>query len=74
MGRGIVYCATCENKILDRDFDSRAAFHLDGRGFCKNCAPEALKALPPEKMAEVLAQIEVKRSKNVQGKFWVYSA
>jgi hypothetical protein len=57
MGRGIVYCASCGNKILDRDFESRAAFHLDGRGFCKNCAPGALKSLPPDKMAEVLAQI-----------------
>ena len=57
MGRGIVYCASCGSKILDRDFDSRAAFHLDGRGFCKSCAPNALKSLPPDRMADVLAQI-----------------
>jgi hypothetical protein len=57
MGRGIVYCAACGNKILDKEFESRAAIHLDGRGFCKQCAPEALKSLPPDRMTEALAQI-----------------
>src|SRR5437763_12911744 len=57
MGQQIVYCATCGNRILDRDFDSKAAFRLDSRGYCKTCAPEALKALPPDRMTEVLSQI-----------------
>ncbi len=62
MGRSIIYCATCGTKILDKDFDSRAAFHLDARGFCKKCAPAALKSLPPDKMAEVLARISESES------------
>lgn len=62
MGHQITYCASCGNKILDRDFQSRAAFRLDSRAFCKQCAPEALKSLPPDKMTEVLAQISQAQS------------
>ena len=62
MGQQIIYCASCGNKILDRDFQSRSAYRLDSRAFCKQCAPEALKSLPPDKMAEVLAQISQAQS------------
>src|SRR6185503_5632150 len=57
MGQQIVYCAACGSKILARDFESKAAFRLDSRGFCKACAPDALKSLPPDKLAQVLSQI-----------------
>lgn len=50
MGTEIVYCSSCQNRILGSDFQKGAAFRFEGQVYCAKCAPEAAKAaktLPP---------------------------
>ncbi len=53
MGTEIVYCSSCQIRILGSEFQKGSAFRIEGQAYCAKCAPEAIKTLPPEKAREV---------------------
>ncbi|RPH49361.1 MAG: hypothetical protein EHM91_03165, partial [Planctomycetota bacterium] len=51
MGQEISYCLNCQNQLRSIDFEKGKAYKLLGlEAVCADCAPEALKTLPPEKL------------------------
>ena len=51
MGQEISYCLNCQNRLRSIDFEKGKAYKLLGlEAVCADCAPEALKTLPPEKL------------------------
>src|SRR3954468_10722960 len=56
MGQEIAYCALCGCQLRSADFHKGGAFRVDIQSYCKKCAPEAVKSLPPEKIQEILKQ------------------
>src|SRR5262245_35019995 len=40
MGHEIVYCSGCQSQLRTPDFEKGAAFRIEGRSYCKKCAPE----------------------------------
>ncbi len=51
MGQEISYCLNCQNQLRSIDFEKGKAFKLLGlEAVCEDCAPDALKTLPPEKV------------------------
>ena len=38
MGKGIVYCHVCGNRILESEFRNKRALTLLGRSYCPKCA------------------------------------
>ncbi|MBV8878681.1 MAG: hypothetical protein JO332_01835 [Planctomycetaceae bacterium] len=57
MGQAIVYCYRCSRQLREAQFSQGKAFRLDSRGCCADCAPEALRTLPPESVKVLLAQL-----------------
>lgn len=52
MGQEIFYCSGCQTQLRSSDFEKGKAYKLLGLdAICAKCAPEALKTLPPEKLA-----------------------
>ena len=47
MGNAILYCAGCNSQLRESDFDKGAAFRSDARAWCKACAPEQVRSMPP---------------------------
>jgi len=56
MGQEIAYCAICGTQLRGTDFGKGGAFRVDSQAYCKTCAPEAVRALPPEKIQAILKQ------------------
>src|SRR3954468_5900596 len=56
MGQEIAYCAHCGCQLRGADFEKGGAFRVDIQSYCKKCAPEAVKSLPPEKIQAILKQ------------------
>jgi hypothetical protein len=56
MGQEIAYCAHCGCQLRSADFDKGGAFRVDLLCYCKKCAPDAVKSLPPEKIQTILQQ------------------
>jgi formylglycine-generating enzyme required for sulfatase activity len=56
MGQEIAYCAQCGRQLRSADFDKGGAFRVDLQSYCKTCAPDAVKSLPPEKIQALLKQ------------------
>src|SRR5436190_3423493 len=56
MGQEIAYCALCGCQLRSVDFEKGGAFRVDLQSYCKKCAPEAVKSLPPEKIQAILKQ------------------
>src|SRR4051812_26471252 len=56
MGQEIAYCALCGCQLRSADFHKGGAFRVDIQSYCKKCAPEAVKSLPPEKIQALLKQ------------------
>jgi formylglycine-generating enzyme required for sulfatase activity len=56
MGQEIAYCARCGRQLRSSDFDKGGAFRVDLQSYCKTCAPDAVKSLPPEKIQALLKQ------------------
>lgn len=57
MGQAIIYCYRCSTQLREAQFAQGKAFRLDSRGCCADCAPEALRTLPPESVKVLLAQL-----------------
>src|SRR5689334_18495736 len=47
MGREIVYCEGCGNRLTEDDFDRGKADTHDGRPFCSKCRPVTPEPPPP---------------------------
>lgn len=47
MGKSIVYCDGCGNRLLDEEFARGKAFSVENRSFCAACKPAGAKAAPP---------------------------
>jgi hypothetical protein len=47
MGKPIVYCDSCGERLRDEDFGRGRAFTLENRNFCANCRPEGAQPAPP---------------------------
>lgn len=43
MGKGIVYCSVCGDRILERDFDRGKAVTVLGKDYCPKCARTVVK-------------------------------
>jgi hypothetical protein len=57
MGHAILYCSGCSKQLREPDFEKGAAFRADGRVYCKDCAPEDVraKAPVPERKPELIS-------------------
>ncbi|HVE43382.1 MAG TPA: LamG domain-containing protein [Planctomycetota bacterium] len=57
MGHAILYCSGCSTQLREPDFEKGAAFRSDGRVYCKDCAPEDVraKAPVPERKPELIS-------------------
>ena len=52
MGQEIFYCSGCQTQLRSSDFEKGKAYKLLGLdALCSKCVPEAMKTLPPEKLA-----------------------
>lgn len=51
MGSEIVYCNTCGNRILERDFKKGRAVTILKRDYCSKCMVEVIKANKPKDAA-----------------------
>lgn len=47
MGREIVYCDSCGERISAGEFEKKKAITIDNRNYCRKCAPSRPKAPPP---------------------------
>jgi hypothetical protein len=51
VGQEIFYCSGCQTQLRSVDFEKGRAYKLLGLdAICAKCVPDALKALPPEKL------------------------
>lgn len=57
MGQAILYCYRCSTQLRETHFEQGKAFRLDSRVCCSDCAPEALRTLPPDRVKDLLAQL-----------------
>jgi hypothetical protein len=56
MGHEILYCATCQTQLRGPDFEKAHAYKLEGKSYCRKCAPDAVKSLPADKVEALLRQ------------------
>jgi len=49
MGQEIVYCSSCQTRLVQAEFEKEKAFWIDHRACCKKCLPQFLESLPPER-------------------------
>jgi hypothetical protein len=47
MGREIVYCDTCGDRILAEEFERGKAVTTAGKSYCRRCAPAVASPDPP---------------------------
>ena len=58
MGHGILYCTSCQTQLRAPDFDSGAAYRLEGQPYCEKCARELIATLPEDRINEILRAFE----------------
>ncbi|MBI3857852.1 MAG: M24 family metallopeptidase, partial [Planctomycetes bacterium] len=56
MGQAILYCFRCSTQLREIQFEQGKAYKIDAWVCCAACAPEALKALPPDR-AQALRKV-----------------
>ncbi len=49
MGQEIVYCSSCQTRLVQAEFEKDKAFWIDHRACCRKCLPKFLESLPPDK-------------------------
>ena len=47
MGKEIVYCETCGNRITEEDFEKNEAMNLGNKNYCPKCKDQGLKDYNP---------------------------
>ncbi len=47
MGKEIVYCGTCQRRILGDELDKGSAYQVGNQFTCSTCAVHLLETLPP---------------------------
>lgn len=57
MGQAILYCARCSCQLREAQFEQGKAYRIDNWVCCAQCAPEALRSLPPDRSHLLKAQI-----------------
>jgi hypothetical protein len=57
MGQAILYCFRCSTQLRDVHFERGKAYKIDAWVCCADCAPEALKSLPPDRVQVLLKLI-----------------
>ena len=60
MGYEILYCSRCRAQLRGREFERGDAFRIEDEAVCKDCAPEVVKSLPPNKVQILLKQMVAK--------------
>jgi hypothetical protein len=65
MGQAIIYCYRCSTQLREVQFEQGKAFRLDSRGCCANCAPEALRTLPPAAVKVLLTQLAAAQQRQI---------
>jgi hypothetical protein len=56
MGSEIVYCGTCQKRIIQDDFQKRQAFVIGVQTYCLDCVKPILLSLTPEQRQIVLSR------------------
>jgi len=56
MGQAILYCFRCSTQLREAQFEQGKAYRIDHWVCCDNCAPEAVRSLPPDR-AKVLQDL-----------------
>src|SRR5688500_7352201 len=46
MGHASLYSSSCSEQLRDPDFAKGLAFRVEGRAFCRACAPEEVRSQP----------------------------
>jgi hypothetical protein len=59
MGQEIVYCCTCQTRLVEAEFEKGKAFWIDHRACCKKCLPVMLESLPADKRAVSADKIRI---------------
>ncbi len=54
MGREVVYCFKCQQRLIEEDFESGDAVRVGVNTSCKKCLPELIATLPPEQKMALL--------------------
>lgn len=57
MGQAILYCFRCSTQLRETHFQQGKAFKIDARVCCSDCAPEAIRTLPPDAVQVLLGQL-----------------
>lgn len=63
MGSAIFYCFRCNTQLREVHFEQGKAYRIDTWTCCADCAPEAVRQLPPDRVQLLLAQIQAKEKK-----------
>lgn len=53
MGRSIVYCDKCGQRLKEEDFTQGKAFAVDNRSYCANCRPTGSSTALPKPVSKV---------------------
>src|SRR5688500_19636797 len=57
MGQAIYYCFRCSKQLRDVHFDQGKAYKIEQTVCCDECAPEAIRSLPPDRVQLLLKEI-----------------
>ncbi|HLY08840.1 MAG TPA: hypothetical protein VKW04_05960, partial [Planctomycetota bacterium] len=60
MGQAILYCYRCSTQLRESHFERGNAFRIDTRACCAECAPEAVRTLPPDLVQSLLVQLKAR--------------
>lgn len=61
MGREIVYCISCGERLLERDFGKGRAETIQRKNYCSRCMVEVVKAKAQEEKKEALSDVAAPR-------------
>jgi len=62
MGQAILYCYHCATQLREAHFEQGKAFRIDTRACCADCAPEAVRTLPPDLVQSLIVQLKARDS------------
>lgn len=63
MGQAIHYCYRCSTQLREAHFEQGKAYRIDSRVCCADCAPEAIRSLPADRVQMLLSQISAKEKR-----------
>jgi hypothetical protein len=63
MGNAILYCFNCNTQLRESQFEQGKAYRIDTWVCCQECAPIAIKQLPPERVQLLLGQIHAQEKR-----------